>query len=370
MKLIILTTGYPEEGDFYRNGFIHQRVLQYIKNGHECTVLVYNRKKEEFREYIFEGVNVLEGGYSIINSYLNSSNFDRVLVHFINKYIIDLINDIEKDVPIIVWIHGIEALSWKRRLFNLSDITFVKYILSNIFHLYYLRRFIISNTNVKYVFVSNWMKNVMEQDLKIKIKNYKIIPNVINTDLFSYDEKDKDLRKKILIIRNFSSRKYANDISIKALLKLSKKSYFNDLSISIYGKGKYFNKLTKPLQRYKNIEIHEKFLSQKDIALKHKDYGIFLCPTRQDAQGVSMCEAMSSGLVPITSNNTAIPEFASASDGYLTNNSPESIVNSIEELYFNPDIFLTKSKNSSVSINQKCNSNIVIAGELIFIIQI
>ena len=48
--------------------------------------------------------------------------------------------------------------------------------------------------------------------------------------------------------------------------------------------------------------------------------GIFICPTRQDAQGVSMCEAMSSGLVPITLYNTAIPECLPNDERLVNNN--------------------------------------------------
>lgn len=367
MKFTVITTGYPEKNNYYKNAFIHQRVLQYIEKGHECCVLVQNMK-QGFREYTYEGVYVLEGDYESIKSYLMQNHTDRILVHFINRHIISLIKELNISVPIIVWIHGIEALSWKRRLFNVWDVTFMKYIISNILKLRQLRRFVISNENVKFIFVSNWMKMIMEKDLKIKVKKYIIIPNVINTDLFNYENKDDELRKKILIIRNFSSRKYANDISTKALLKISRKPYFEDLDITIYGKGKYFRKLTEPLKGYSNINMHEEFLSQKDIARMHKNYGVFLCPTRQDAQGVSMCEAMSSGLVPITSNNTAIPEFVDESSGYLTDNSVKSIVNAIEELYYSPELFKNMSCNSSSSIREKCSGDRVIQDEINYIL--
>jgi glycosyltransferase involved in cell wall biosynthesis len=40
-------------------------------------------------------------------------------------------------------------------------------------------------------------------------------------------------------------------------------------------------------------------------------YGTFVATTRMDAQGVIMCEAMAAGMLVVTSNNTAIPEFVS-----------------------------------------------------------
>jgi len=78
----------------------------------------------------------------------------------------------------------------------------------------------------------------------------------------------------------------------------------------------------------------------------HDRHGVFLCPTRQDAQGVSMCEAMASGLVPITSDNTAIPEFVSDEEGYLTRGADE-IAMAIRTLDEQPQLFLEKSRKAA-----------------------
>jgi len=88
-----------------------------------------------------------------------------------------------------------------------------------------------------------------------------------------------------------------------------------------------------------------------------------LIPTRQDAQGVSMCEAMSSGLVPLTSNNTAIPEYCNNEVGYLTNNF-EELAGAIEDLYSNSDKFLEMSKMTSKYIQNICGNDIVIKKEI------
>lgn len=366
MKFATITTKYPKQEDYYRNGFIHQRNLEYKKSGFECKVFIINDEALE-STYIFEGIEVFEGDYNFIKESVASWCPDRILIHFINKKHMELLKEFNYSVPTIVWIHGVEALKWTRRLFNFTGIRFLKYIMVNTLKMRDMKKFVLSSKNVRFVFVSNWMKSVMEKDVGVKIKDYEIIPNVINTDLFKFKEKSFDKRKKILIIRNFDSRKYANDISIEAILKLTEKDYFEDLEFCIYGQGRYFDVLTKKLQGFGNVEIHNKFLSQIEIARTHKDYGVFLCPTRQDSQGVSMCEAMSSGLVPITSNNTAIPEFLSEEGGYLTDNNPESIVKAIEELYFNQEIFKEKSIKSSDLINRKCHQEAVITKELSFI---
>ena len=85
-------------------------------------------------------------------------------------------------------------------------------------------------------------------------------------------------------------------------------------------------------------------------------------PTRQDAQGVSMCEAICSGLVPIVSNNTAIPEFADEEFGYLCSN-VKDYAEAIKELYYNSSSFLEKSKNTKKLANRISN-NVIINEEL------
>ncbi|QWC25067.1 glycosyltransferase family 4 protein [Bacillus haikouensis] len=317
--------------------------------------------------YFFEGIEVIEGDFDFISEQVKSWSPDKILIHFINEKHMEILKSIEYSIPSIIWIHGVEALSWKRRLFNFTGKRFLWYILDNNKKLKSMKLFIESAKNIHFVFVSNWMKKVMEKDVGVSIKNYEVIPNVINTDIFKYIPKDAEQRKKILIIRNFDSRKYANELSIKAILKLKEKEYFSELEFCIYGQGRYFKSLTSQLSNLKNVKIFNTFLPQSKIAEIHKDYGVFLCPTRQDSQGVSMCEAMSSGLVPITSNNTAIPEFVSSEAGYLTDNKVKSIVAAIEDLYFNKEEFTKRSYSSNKIIYDKCKQTEIVSREITFI---
>ncbi len=98
---------------------------------------------------------------------------------------------------------------------------------------------------------------------------------------------------------------------------LSKEPFFEDMEFCFIGKGALFDKTLALLRQFKNVTIRETFLEQSEISALHKEYGIFPCPTRLDAQGVSMCEAMSSGLIPVTSGVTAIPEFVNDEVGVL-----------------------------------------------------
>ena len=84
-----------------------------------------------------------------------------------------------------------------------------------------------------------------------------------------------------------------------------------------------------------------------------------------DSQGVSRDEAMSSGLVPVTTEITAIPEFVDNNCGVLT--PPEdykSISAGILELYDNPERFLEMSENASNRVRNQTDSKLIIEAEL------
>jgi glycosyltransferase involved in cell wall biosynthesis len=276
---------------------------------------------------------------------------------------------INNNIPIIIWVHGSEAHSWYRILFNIHGgniVDFARFMLINTISLRNFHRIIKlskRSSKIHFVFVSDWMKRITFTDTIASTPMYSIIPNPIDTNLFKFADKPVELRKKIVMIRSFNSSKYANDISIDAILQLSKKPYFNELEFTIYGKGVHWEKLTSKIKHLKNVTLINKLLPQSEIPALHLQHGVFLCPTRMDAQGVSMCEAMSSGLVPVTSNNTAIPEFVSdKKTGFLTGSSSD-VVNAIDYLYTNPDQFKSMSRSASEAIGTKCGMNVVIEQE-------
>jgi glycosyltransferase involved in cell wall biosynthesis len=126
-----------------------------------------------------------------------------------------------------------------------------------------------------------------------------------------------------------------------------------------------FEETLKPLRNFANIKIEQRFLSQKEISSLHNEYGIFLVPTRMDAQGVSRDEAMASGLVPITNNVAAIPEFVDNECGFLAaKENSEEMADAIEFLYNNPDKFLQMSEAAAKRVRRQSASDIIIEQEL------
>lgn len=345
--------------------FVHVRVKEYAK--HHTVKVVSFFKEPSVLEYEGISIEFFNDTEALLNAILHF-NPDKILIHFYQSWMLQMI--IKKvDVPVLIWVHGYEALGWYRRLFNYSwySPVLLRYIKTNTiqqFHFRKLVKFSNANNKVGFVFVSKWMRSITEQDTFSAIKNAAIIANPIDTDLFAFKPKDASYRKKILLLRSFSSNKYANDIAAGAISLLSAKPFFKELEFTIMGKGPLFDKVTAPLRKFGNVKLDEKMVRQKDIPALHAKFGIFLCPTRQDAQGVSMCEAMSSGLVPLTSNNTAIPEFVQqGTSGFLTKDAKE-IAAAIETLYYNPGLFTNMSHKAAAAIRRTCSLDVIVKTEL------
>jgi L-malate glycosyltransferase len=368
MRLLILDENYPHLENLLGDVFVHVRVKEYAQH-HEVKVFSYFHTP---RTLTYESISLdfFNDKQALIEA-IKKYNPDRILIHFYQSWMLEEVIKVLK-VPVVIWVHGYEALGWYRRLFNytLYSPVLLNYIKRNTKQQYHFRRLIkYANRSgkVRFVFVSDWMRRITETDTLSKIKRYDVIANPIDGNLFKYVEKDKEARKKILILRSFVSKKYANDIAVKAILILSERPVFNDLAFTIIGEGSLFDKLLNPLRKFSNITIKKGVVRQIEIPAVHKEHGVFLCPTRQDAQGVSMCEAMSSGLVPITSYSTAIPEFVTNNSSGILTRSPKEIADAIEYLCKHDDKFKTLSRSASDDIRRLCDIKGIIKRELLII---
>ena len=76
-----------------------------------------------------------------------------------------------------------------------------------------------------------WLKEFAEEQHRLKFKNSSVINNVINEQRFPYHAKNAEDRKKIIIIRKFDNcMVHSLDLSVRAILELSRKEFFKELS--------------------------------------------------------------------------------------------------------------------------------------------
>lgn len=372
---LVLTKQYPDYDDLYKYGFLHTRLRAYKDAGLNVDVFrITNEDGNTYRE--FEDVDIVSGDAGLLDATLSTGQYRNVLVHLLDAKMWDVLSKYLDNIHVTVWVHGAEIQVWQRRQFEfermsadevkrqkrLSDkrLKFWQSILKD------------PHPNLKLVFVSEYFAKEVSEDFSIDMGkvNYDIVHNYIDGDLFPYRQKTADQRLKLLSIRPYASRKYANDLTVKAILELSRRDFFQDLEIALYGDGDLFDETTSPLKSFSNVTLHRRFLSHREISELHKEYGVFLTPTRMDSQGVSRDEAMSSGLVPITTRVTAIPEFVDDNCGILVDGEDYvGMADAVEKLYRSPEEFLRLSKRASERVHHQSGFESTIMREIQIITQ-
>ncbi len=370
-KYLILTNHYPSYTDLYRNGFVHSRVRAYLRQGMKCDVFEFNQGvTATFRE--FENIDVIRGSANALRKMLDQNQFSCLIVHFLDRYMWNVLKDYAGCLPILVWLHGSEIHPWHRRKWNFTTPEELEKAQAQSVarEAFWHELFADLPPQMHFVFVSRTFAQQVFEDYGIVLPpdSYSIIHNPIDTAIFAYHAKDAAQRYSILSIRPFTSRIYANDLSVMALKKLSERPDFDKFNIRIIGQGKYFVEAREALGGYSNIALEERFLTQREIAWYHRDYGIFLSPTRCDSQGVSRDEAMASGLVPVTNAVAAISEFVDDSCGILAPaEDADAMAAGIGRLADDPDLFASMSKAAAERVRRQSGSDIIIEKELALI---
>ena len=367
-QILLLTNNYPSYADLYKNAFVHRRVLGYKKSGLDVDVF---RMKEvldtSFHE--FESIKCTTGSSCQLDYMLSQGSYNHVLVHFLDDAMWAVLKKYINKVKVTVWLHGAEIQSYHRRsfLYENENVLRKAKVLSDYRSKFWLNIFSHSYPNLNFIFVSKHFAGEVMEDLDVNLNKdkFQIIHNPIDTTLFDYSVKSGELRKKILMIRPFVSKVYANDLAVKAIERLSQYEWFQDLSFTIVGDGVLFDETVEPLRDLPNVRIEQCFLQQDEIAELHKAHGIFLCPSRMDTQGVSRDEAMSSGLVPITNSVGAIPDFVTdescmlaAAEDFI------GIATAVEELYFDENLFLNMSRAAQKNVRENRSLSDILVKEL------
>lgn len=365
---VVLTNIYPSYDNLYRNGFVHSRVKAYQENGLEVAVVCLTDSPiPRFRE--FEGVLIYEIDRRALANLLVINDVRAVLVHFLDEEMWEVVGNPNLGIPVHVWVHGSEVQPWWRRSYNavtdseLADAKEKSAVRMQFWEGVFNRL----PDHVDFVFVSKYFAEEVMEDVGIRLPEdrYRIIHNPIDSAVFNFVPKSQEQRLRILSIRPYASRKYANDLSVAAVLDLAKEDYFSEFEFLFVGDGPLFEETLAPLNEFPNVRIERRFLTHQEIADYHKEYGVLMTPTRMDAQGVSRDEGMSSGLVPLTTAVAAVPEFVDEKSGFLAPlDSYRELADGIRTLYHNPELFQRMSQAASERVANQSEKKIVVSQEL------
>lgn len=348
MRILIISPSYSEEKKS-AYAFVHARAKIYQKFGNKVKVFVPSKT---VYAYDFEGINVSKGANKTYRALLKEFDPDVVAIHSprytMSKNPLKMLNDTCAQAPIVMWIHGTEALinafhnyvpPWKikQKIRNIVGGTVKITIL----------RFLIPKASAV-VYVSKWMRNTAERYFLFKHPYSFIIPNPIDTALFSYTKKGIQSRSKGISVRGLEW-KYGTDIAIKAYSNL------RETSLTILGTGPletYMRNLAKKCRS--NVSFLNTHVEHNKMPELYAKYGYFVAPSRTEAQGVAMCEAMACGLPVIATNVGGIPEFVkNGINGILVPpENPKALRKAVRQLLADENLYHALSENGAKYVKE------------------
>ncbi|MBK8013066.1 MAG: glycosyltransferase family 4 protein [Deltaproteobacteria bacterium] len=359
MKIALFAPGYPSDAEPYNFAFVHARARLYAAQGHEVSAFSMDKRAR----YTLDAVPVVTGDGKTVERALLEFKPDVIAVHGPVFRMIDVLERI--DLPQVSWIHGHEAL------FSLRSVSFGKDRLQkmrklltvvprSLYQVLRLRRFLTKQHAT--VFVSRWMLHAAERHTFERYPNATIIPNPIDTERFTY-RLDLDKRHAGVTARGLSSSKYGLDLAIRAFAGPLKVN----TTFEIIGRGTLEAKLGRLIQATgSRAKLIAQYVPHRDMPELLGRYGYFVAPSRVEAQGVAMCEAMACGLPIIATTVGGIPEFVTnEQEGLLVPpENPEAIRAAVERLLSDPSLHLKLSKNARARMERQCSPIVVIAREL------
>ncbi len=343
--------------------FVHRRVVEMINIGILVTVYIPSTHSGE---YIYESVSVKKiPSKSIIKEIIS---YDILYLHLLNIYPFSKADGwliykhiMKNDIPFAMYVHGSEVQRYSTRMFefNYKITDILKWIKKDVFVIPKMKKFL-KNTkdkkNATYLFPSNWMRQDMEHNLNTKLNKFSIIPNGIDTNYYGYKNTVEN-RYKLLTIRSLSQKVYNIEQTIDVMSLLPEK-----YSLVIYGEGIYrkkYEERIKVLRLEKRIKIMNTFLEKDEMREVYKDYGVFISTTRMDSQGITMMEAMASGLLVVTTNNSSKEEFIHNLETGVVGKNNKELVEGILRLTNDEVLFAKVSKAAREAIEEIDNKKTV-----------
>ena len=357
MRIGLFSPGYPSDAQAYNYAFVHARARLYQAAGHEVAAFALGERGE----YRLDGVPVTTGDRDRVVDAIRARLPDVLAIHAPTFRMIAAARSL--DLPQVSWVHGHEALFSFRAIHFAKGrlakaIKLLKALPRNVHQLRTIRDFLPSQAAV--VFVSDWMRREAERHTRARYQNAVEVPNPVDVDLFSY-RLDPQNRTRGVSARALGSTKYGLDVAVRAFADL------RHCSLTIVGMGSLEGKLRRLIERTKsNTVLEARHVPHRDMPDLLGRYGFFVAPSRVEAQGVAMCEAMACGLPVVATRVGGIPEFVThMEEGLLVPpDDPETLHAAVIDLIRDEARYLAMSKKARARMERQCAPEVVTRREL------
>nr|WP_282442456.1 MULTISPECIES: glycosyltransferase family 4 protein [unclassified Micrococcus] len=344
---LILLAVYPTEENRYGNGFVHRRVKYFQSAGVRVHIAVIDRASEP-HAYEYDGVPVIVGRGEEAAELLRTRPYDSVAAHFLGRALWEPVKDALAGHRFFAFMHGFESRRWIRTVRNHRTQEQLDGAIQDTLERQRFWREVLAHPNgpERFVFVSRWWRRAAQEDMELVFPGQRsaIVHNVIDTDLYRYVPKDPEQRFRVLWVRSAANLNYGPDLAVRALERLRETPLWGKVSVRVIGDGKHFGLFEEAFADDENVVVERRFAGQEEIAVLHREHGIFLVPSRADSQGVSRDEAMSSGLVPVTNDAGAITEFVDETCAVVAGfEDVDGLAAGLRRLMEDPDLFLRMS---------------------------
>lgn len=298
--------------------FVHARVRAYIEMGWPVSVMV---PAEGAGTYTYDGVSVTRASARDIADWLE--RYDVCMVHLLQVTPNPRTNGgliyerlIRLRMPSLLFLHGVEILPfWKFRRDSAHfarPIGMARWLYHDFIRIpamcSAIRDHLAVAGPIKVVTPSRWLRSAVIRIVGERVaESVVVIPNGVDTRRFSYRADSRRESSQVLAIRPlFRGGTYGVDLALKTF-----GGWADGPTLSLHGDGPDWRWVSRQVSSMKpsNVTLHRGFLQPSEIAQLHGKHSIYYAVTRHDTQGVSMCEAMASGLVVISFRLEAIPEF-------------------------------------------------------------
>ena len=364
MRIAILTEAYPSYHKPDARAFIHARARLYQEAGHQVRVYTEASPQTQLVD-TFEHIQILRAQPTLLRQEI--ARYAPQVIAFHTPYagtpIFQLATELAGFYPFVLWIHGYEAMftafygyhhGWQR----LASIPWAMR------KLWSLRGFLPRCAAV--VYVSQWLQGIAERGMLYRHPCTQVIHNPVDTQRFAPPDKNAiDQKSTERPLRGIALRglgpKYGLDVAIKAYVGLL------DTDLTIIGTGQLEAELQSLIASTgSNTELIARSYPHPQIPDLLRQYDYFVAPSRNETQGVAMCEAMACGLPVIASRVGGIPEFVrDGVDGYLIpREEPAALRQAVRNLIQERERFQQMGRNAHAHMRRTVDATVVIGQEL------